>query len=66
MLETVDYYGDIQVMYLSSSTASGKFLKAPVYFLVGTDTIVKGFDVLYRGNTVSLLRSDVDVQLPAY
>lgn len=66
ILETLNYYGKTSVSYLATSSASGKLLRAPVYFVAGADMSSPGFKVLYKGNTLSLLYSDADVQLPTY
>ncbi len=74
--ETIEYYGDTNVIKLDPYTNKGKIVKGPFYVVV--DTIDKpffvrsgtplypGLNVLYQGTTLALLYSDRDLILPQF
>ena len=65
VLSTINYYAGTSTNYLDTNTANGRLLKAPVYLIVQASTDPQGLKVLYRGNSLALLYSDKDVQLPS-
>jgi 4-amino-4-deoxy-L-arabinose transferase-like glycosyltransferase len=65
VLSTINYYSATSARYLDASTEGGKLLKAPLYFIVQASTAPQGLKVLYRGNSLMLLYSDHDIQLPS-
>jgi 4-amino-4-deoxy-L-arabinose transferase-like glycosyltransferase len=75
ILETLNFYGDTQTMYIDVKTAAGKNLNAPFYLIIPSSVAglfffdahtpkYAGLKIIYMGTSLLLLHGDQNLQLP--
>lgn len=74
--ETIEYYGDTNLIKLEPLTDMGKLVKGPFYLVVDPIDepffvrsgvpLYPGLTILYQGSTLALLHSDRDLILPQF